>query len=207
MRAATAVELDRHRKSAYSVPIPKKTSHGIPIILVWATAKRREERTIAIASRSLRALRIFARRRRKVVFSEVEFCREGKFPASLRDTPRNLRRQYIRQTFSRDFEIVFAAFSRVLRVLSTSFVLQGLKVFRVSCSLTAEAGRISRGSLAPQRSAPAQFFSRSLFSVFSSCSIPAFDSLLTPDFIAQSFAAPVTSAPPVLAGRRFSPCI
>lgn len=30
--------------------------------------------------------------------------------------------------------------------------------FRVSCSHTAEAGRISRGALAPQRSAPAQFF-------------------------------------------------
>jgi len=31
-------------------------------------------------------------------------------------------------------------------------------LLRVSCSHTAEAGRISRGALAPQRSAPAQFF-------------------------------------------------
>jgi hypothetical protein len=29
---------------------------------------------------------------------------------------------------------------------------------QVSCSLTAEAGRISRGTSAPQRSAPAAFF-------------------------------------------------
>ncbi len=36
----------------------------------------------------------------------------------------------------------------------------GNNFFRVSCSHTAEAGRISRGALAPQRSTPAQVFCR-----------------------------------------------
>ena len=43
MRAAVAVELDRHRRSAYNVPMPKNTSHGMPIIVVCANAKSREE--------------------------------------------------------------------------------------------------------------------------------------------------------------------
>jgi hypothetical protein len=43
MRAAAAVEFDRHRRSAYHIPIPKNTIHGIPIIVVCANAKSREE--------------------------------------------------------------------------------------------------------------------------------------------------------------------
>ena len=46
MRAAVAVEFDRHRKSAYSIPMPKNTSHGIPMVVVCAIAKSTEEAAI-----------------------------------------------------------------------------------------------------------------------------------------------------------------
>ena len=54
MRADAAVELDRHRRSAYNVPIAKNTSHGIPSFSCERAAKSREEKTIAIASRKPR---------------------------------------------------------------------------------------------------------------------------------------------------------
>jgi hypothetical protein len=100
---------------------------------------------------------------------------------------------------------------------------------RVSCSLTAEAGRISRGALAPQRSAPAlfsisisisfslpfQLMHQNKSSGHSSSEIARFRSnglqFIQPfpqlyklvREILPLTAHTVTSAPPVLTGRRF----
>jgi hypothetical protein len=53
MRAAAAVEFDRHRRSAYNIPIPKNTSHGIPMSVVCANANSSEETAIDTAIREL----------------------------------------------------------------------------------------------------------------------------------------------------------
>src|SRR6266850_1806565 len=101
----------------------------------------------------------------------MKFCREGKFPASLRDTPLDFAAKKNP-----------AAFCRILKRFSVGdFLASREEFFRVSCSLTAEAGRISRGCLGPSAKRPGSVFSM----VPASCS--SFLRLITsrpPDFIA-----------------------
>src|SRR6266850_1603566 len=83
----------------------------------------------------------------------MKFCREGKFPASLRDTPLDFAAKKNP-----------AAFYRILKRFSVGeFLASREKFFRVSCSLTAEAGRISRGCLGPSAKRPGSVFFSILF--------------------------------------------
>jgi len=94
----------------------------------------------------------------------MKFCREGKFPASLRDTPLDFAAKKNP-----------AAFCRILKRFSVGdFLASREEFFRVSCSLTAEAGRISRGCLGPSAKRPGSvFFSILFLSEFSTLLFPS----------------------------------